>query len=124
VRQLEALIRLSEALARMTLSQEVSENHVYVAHELFQASTLNFASFDGSKGQDSDDIKGLVDRIEIFILKRIAIGGKVSSSKLIDELQLKFTGNNLAVNLAVTNLVKKGDLVKESNGKVLCRKNN
>lgn len=122
MRQLEALIRLSEAMAKMTLSQEVSEQHVFEAHNLFQVSTLNFASFDGSKGAESGDVQELVERIETFVLKRIAVGGRANSHKLIEELQIKFTGNNLAVSIAVNNLVKKGDLVKEHNGKVLCRK--
>jgi len=109
-------------MAKMTLSQEVSEQHVFEAHNLFQVSTLNFASFDGSKGVESGDVQELVERIETFVLKRIAVGGRANSHKLIEELQIKFTGNNLAVSIAVNNLVKKGDLVKEHNGKVLCRK--
>lgn len=35
VRQLEAIIRLSEALAKMQLSELVSERHVKEAHRLF-----------------------------------------------------------------------------------------
>lgn len=36
VRQLEAIIRLSEALAKMSLSNTVNEDHVNEAHRLFQ----------------------------------------------------------------------------------------
>jgi len=36
VRQLEAIIRLSEALAKMTLSNTVHVEHVREAHRLFQ----------------------------------------------------------------------------------------
>ncbi len=44
VRQLEAIIRLSEAIAKMNLSNFVLENHVNEAHRLFQISTLSAAS--------------------------------------------------------------------------------
>ena len=36
VRQLEAIIRISEALAKMTLSNTVNVEHVREAHRLFQ----------------------------------------------------------------------------------------
>ena len=36
VRQLEALVRLSEAFAKMELSETVTENHVRMAHDLFR----------------------------------------------------------------------------------------
>lgn len=41
VRQLEALVRISESLARMQLQAEATEDHVKMAYELFEASTLN-----------------------------------------------------------------------------------
>lgn len=40
VRQLEAVIRLSEALARMKLKNEVGTEEVNEAHTLFEQSTL------------------------------------------------------------------------------------
>lgn len=44
VRQLEAIIRLSEARAKLTLSSTVTLDHVEEAHRLFQVSTLNAIS--------------------------------------------------------------------------------
>jgi len=35
VRQLEAIIRISESLAKMALNQNVEEEHVHEAHRLF-----------------------------------------------------------------------------------------
>jgi len=35
VRQLEAIIRLSEAVAKMSLSEKVEEKHIEEAHRLF-----------------------------------------------------------------------------------------
>jgi DNA replication licensing factor MCM5 len=40
VRQLEAVIRLSEALAKMKLKNEVTGDEVDEAHYLFQVSTM------------------------------------------------------------------------------------
>lgn len=44
VRQLEALVRLSEALAKLNLKQEATAEHVREAIRLFRVSTLNAAS--------------------------------------------------------------------------------
>ena len=41
VRQLESLIRISEALARMTLSEVATEEHVNVAMALFDVATMD-----------------------------------------------------------------------------------
>lgn len=44
VRQLEAIIRISESIARMHLQTVVSKAHVEEAHRLFRVSTLNAAA--------------------------------------------------------------------------------
>lgn len=41
VRQLEALVRLSESLAKMQLRNDVSEEHVRESIRLFKASTMD-----------------------------------------------------------------------------------
>ena len=41
VRQLEAIVRVSEALARMQLSVEATANHVELALHLFRVSTMD-----------------------------------------------------------------------------------
>ena len=41
VRQLEAIIRLSEAVAKISLSEEVNESHIDEAHRLFANSTMS-----------------------------------------------------------------------------------
>ena len=43
VRQLEAIIRLSEAIARIHLNNQVKPQHVEEAHRLFKISTLHAA---------------------------------------------------------------------------------
>jgi DNA replication licensing factor MCM5 len=44
VRQLEAVIRLSESIARMHLQTMVKPQHIEEAHRLFKISTLNAAA--------------------------------------------------------------------------------
>ena len=51
VRQLEAIIRLSEAIARMHLQSTVVREHVEEAHRIFRISTLNAAASGMSMGQ-------------------------------------------------------------------------
>jgi DNA replication licensing factor MCM5 len=43
VRQLEAVIRISESLAKMSMAEVVTVAHVEEAHRIFQVSTLNAA---------------------------------------------------------------------------------
>lgn len=64
VRQLEAIIRISEAMAKMTLAHEVTERHVKEAHDLFTSSTLNFAAFDTGKEKNDKEIGGIINKIE------------------------------------------------------------
>jgi len=44
VRQMEAVIRLSESIARMHLQTMVKPQHIEEAHRLFKVSTLNAAA--------------------------------------------------------------------------------
>ncbi|KAL7718307.1 DNA replication licensing factor MCM5 [Entamoeba marina] len=55
VRQLEAIIRISEALAKMTMSDIADENHVDEAIRLFNISTLNSAIHQTSKHKRRDE---------------------------------------------------------------------
>jgi len=106
----------------MCLCDEVNEDHVRQAYELFSQSTLNITDLDSSKGgQQSSNIE-VINMIESFVLNRIAVGNSVMSQRLMQELSAKFPANIMAVNIAVTNLIKKGELTKENNGKMLMRK--
>ena len=44
VRQLEAVVRISESLARMQLCRSATQHHVQLALDLFKVSTLNAAN--------------------------------------------------------------------------------
>jgi len=91
VRQLEAIIRLSESIAKMTLSNFVTEEHVNEAHRLFKISTLSAATAKFNTVTDiPTDMAPIILKIEESIKRRLAIGAKVPYSKIIQELQTKY----------------------------------
>jgi DNA replication licensing factor MCM5 len=94
VRQLEAIIRLSEAIAKMTLSQKVTESHVEEAHKLFTLSTLSAASSGLSLTTNvPPELIPIVERVEEAVRRRLAIGSKISYTRLLEELDLRFTSH-------------------------------
>lgn len=50
VRQLEAVVRISESLARMQLQVDVTENHVQQAMDLFKTSTMDAVRSGATEG--------------------------------------------------------------------------
>ncbi len=122
VRQLEAIIRLSEAIAKMSLSNVVSRKDVDEAHRLFQISTMSAAS---SRTNSVFEISGEemrdVIKIEDAIKRRLAIGQRIQYSKLVEELVTRFTTKRL-VDCAIINLTKSYVLKFFDEKKILIRK--
>lgn len=83
VRQLEAIIRISESLAKLELSPVAHERHVDEAIRLFQASTMDAASQDpiGGMGQNPDLVQD-VRRIEEELKRRLPVGWSTSYQTL------------------------------------------
>lgn len=63
VRQLEAIIRLSESLSKMKLNPVVTKEEVLEANEIFKVSTI-----DSLKG----DLPGVRDPARIALLQKVA----------------------------------------------------
>lgn len=85
VRQLEAIIRISESLAKMQLQPFATEVHVNEALRLFQVSTLDAASsgtLDGAEGFTSDADYEMLMRVEKQLKRRFAIGSQVSEQTI------------------------------------------
>ncbi|XP_062159056.1 DNA replication licensing factor MCM5 [Alnus glutinosa] len=87
VRQLEAIVRLSEALAKMKLSHIATEENVQEAIRLFTVATMDAARSGINQqvnltGEMGNEIK----QAETQIKRRIGIGNHISERKLIDEL--------------------------------------
>lgn len=92
VRQLEAIIRISESLAKMQLQPFATEVHVNEALRLFQVSTLDAAStgsLSGAEGFTTEEDHELLNRIEKQLKRRFAIGSQVSEKNIIDVSYLK-----------------------------------
>lgn len=84
VRQLEAIIRLSESIARIHLQSVVKTQHVEEAHRIFRLSTLNAAQsgMNAKQIETPQEMMPLVRKIEEAIKRRVAIGTKISYPKL------------------------------------------
>ena len=61
VRQLEAIIRISEAIAKIHLESIVTVKHVQEAHRLFKISTLNAAQsgLSSKQGETPAELKDI-----------------------------------------------------------------
>lgn len=124
VRQLEALIRLSESIAKMKLSNVVREEDINEAHEIFQKSTMNSLKSKSSWMKSMDPQKEeKIKNIEESIRKRLGMDTKVSYNHLKEEINFSFQ-DEVCVELAIGNMVRRGELQEIQNGRMIKRKNN
>ncbi|KAL8037391.1 hypothetical protein ABFX02_11G036700 [Erythranthe guttata] len=87
VRQLEAVVRLSESLARMTLSHVANDNHVLEAIRLFNNSTMDAARAGVNQHLHlTPEMANEIKQAETQIKRRMGIGSHISERRLIDEL--------------------------------------
>lgn len=87
-RQLEAIVRISEALAKMELQPFATERHVDEAMRLFQVSTLDAAhsgDLAGAEGFTTEEEHQSLLRIEKQLKKRFAIGSQVSEFSIVQD---------------------------------------
>ncbi|CCD26767.1 MCM DNA helicase complex subunit MCM5 NDAI_0I01980 [Naumovozyma dairenensis CBS 421] len=84
IRQLEAIIRITESLAKLELSPVAHEKHVDEAIRLFQASTMDAASQDpiGGMNQNAPNIMTEIRNIEQELKRRLPIGWSTSYQTL------------------------------------------
>lgn len=85
VRQLEAIVRISESLAKMTLSTSVQEEHVDEAIRLFKFSTMDAAQTGNVDGITRGELQEEVKKLEREIRRRLPIGWTTSMQKLHGE---------------------------------------
>mmetsp|Transcript_8989 Transcript_8989/g.21914 ORF Transcript_8989/g.21914 Transcript_8989/m.21914 type:complete len:796 (+) Transcript_8989:409-2796(+) len=82
VRQLEAISRIAESLARMELTDLVSPEHVKEAFRLFSAATLEASANRKSASVGEHEIEA-VKSCEEQVMNRVAIGTKVKRETLL-----------------------------------------
>ena len=83
--QLEAIIRISEALAKLTLCPLVQEAHVDEAIRLFKFSTMDAVQAGNVEGMTRGELMEEVEKIERDIRRRLPIGWSTSYASLVRE---------------------------------------
>jgi DNA replication licensing factor MCM5 len=87
VRQLEAIIRISESLAKMTLSPVATEEHVDEAIRLFRVSTMQAVHAGHSlEGMLRPELVKEIEKVERVLRARMPIGSSISYSQILREL--------------------------------------
>ncbi len=87
IRQLEAIVRISESLAKMTLSPQATEQHVEEALRLFRVSTMQAViSGHSLEGMARPDLVKDVERVEKAIRHRLPVGSSISYASLVKEM--------------------------------------
>ncbi|KAK5993435.1 DNA replication licensing factor mcm5 [Cladobotryum mycophilum] len=84
VRQLEAIVRISESLAKLTLSPIATESHVDEAIRLFLCSTMDAVNQGSNQG--SREMNDEVNRLEAELKRRLPIGWSTSLATLRREM--------------------------------------
>uniref|UniRef100_A0A0N5A8L1 DNA replication licensing factor MCM5 n=1 Tax=Syphacia muris TaxID=451379 RepID=A0A0N5A8L1_9BILA len=123
VRQLEAIIRIAEALAKMELAPFADERHVDEALRLFRVSTVKAADdghLMGIEGFTSPADQEMFNRIERQLKKRFALGTHVSEYLVVQD----FVRQNypvLIVKKVIQSCIRRGELQYRMQRKMLFR---
>lgn len=83
--QLEAIIRISESLAKMTLSPTVLPHHVEESIRLFKFSTMDAVSAGSVDGLSRGELNEEMGRIEKEMRRRLPVGWSTSYQSLVRE---------------------------------------
>eukprot|EP00798_Chlamydomonas_sp_ICE-L_P022234 gene22234-29301_t len=87
VRQLEALIRISESFAKMALQPVATLEHVEMSIQLFTKATMDAVkSGITAYNVNNDDQRDRIHRLEEKIRRRMHIGGYMTQKRLMDEM--------------------------------------
>ena len=81
VRQLEAIVRITESLAKLALTPIATEAHVDEAIRLFLASTMDAVN-QGAPKQGSQELMQEVNKVEDELRRRLPIGWSTSLATL------------------------------------------
>jgi DNA replication licensing factor MCM5 len=125
VRQLEALVRISEALARMELSIECKEEHVVEAIRLFKVSTFDAANtgITQPSGTLSEEQRREAERIERYMDRRCPVGQRRPEKLLVSELQ-KQSFSDYCIVRVIQQMLYSGEFEYQNQRKVLKRSKN
>ncbi|XP_061227770.1 DNA replication licensing factor MCM5 [Neopsephotus bourkii] len=123
VRQLEAVVRIAESLAKMKLQPFATEADVEEALRLFQVSTLDAAmsgSLSGAEGFTTQEDQEMLSRIEKQLKRRFAIGSQVSEHSIVqDFMRQKYPEH--AIYKVLQMMMRRGEIQHRMQRKVLYR---
>ncbi|ACO66000.1 predicted protein [Micromonas commoda] len=121
VRQLEAITRVSESLAKMTLQKHVTEEHVQEALRLFEVSTI-----DAARSGVADMVVLTPEQreelmlVETQIKQKLAIGATASKRHLVEDLG-RLGVNEWAVMRALMIMSQRGEIQERAEGRRVTR---
>ncbi|XP_030815776.1 DNA replication licensing factor MCM5 [Camarhynchus parvulus] len=123
VRQLEAIVRIAESLAKMRLQPFATETDVEEALRLFHVSTLDAAmsgSLSGAEGFTTQEDQEMLSRIEKQLKRRFAIGSQVSEHSIVqDFMRQKYPEH--AIYKVLQLMMRRGEIQHRMQRKVLYR---
>lgn len=124
VRQLEALVRLSESFAKMRLDAEVRIEDVNEALRLFRVSTMAANAADQNMGENSlssgSSNREDIERAQGFLRSRLTVGSMVNKQKLIEEASGQGY-NAMVVSRVLSVMAMRGDVLERNQGRLLKR---
>jgi DNA replication licensing factor MCM5 len=126
VRQLEALVRISESLAKMRLDSEVRIEDVTESMRLFRVSTMAASAADQTNNLGQQSILGNVnnreelERTQQFLHTRLSIGSTVNKQKLIEESASQGY-NFMTMSLVLNVMAQRGEIMERNQGRLLKR---
>ncbi|KAM3724476.1 DNA replication licensing factor [Dirofilaria immitis] len=123
VRQLEAIIRISESLAKMELLPFATERHVDEALRLFRVSTIEAAASGnliGIEGFTSAEDQESFSRIERQLKKRFALGTHVSEYLIVQDF-VRQNYPEMLVKKVIQSCIRRGELQYRMQRKMLYR---
>ncbi|NWX14081.1 MCM5 factor, partial [Aegotheles bennettii] len=123
VRQLEAIVRIAESLAKMKLQPFATEADVEEALRLFHVSTLDAAmsgNLSGAEGFTTQEDQEMLSRIEKQLKRRFAIGSQVSEHSIVqDFMRQKYPEH--AIYKVLQLMMRRGEIQHRMQRKVLYR---
>ncbi len=114
VRQLEAIVRITESLAKLSLSPIATEKHVDEAIRLFLCSTMD--AVNQGSGQGSRELSDEVNRVESELKRRLPIGWSTSLATLRREMVEGKGFSEAALNRALMILQRRDTIMFRNQG--------
>lgn len=119
VRQLEAIIRITESLAKLTLSPVATTDHVDEAIRLFLASTMD--AVNQGQNQGSKELNEEVSKLEEELRRRLPIGWSTSLATLRREFVEGKGYSETSLNRALLVLQRRDTIAIRSQGSQIYR---